>query len=196
VLIREPVGRAAEMRAPGPERVEALLRTYHPQALFDEPARVYDTDLVRLGRARIEFLRGLVDDVGEEKSSGGGGACAEKRNEGGPTEPQKVPARHLRGGLWSRNLRGRRCRRNRSRVAVCHDRTATLTIRQIDCQESRSMQRASRPDHASDFLEGRIFEMESNSSKAPRPKDCPPSLTRTSPVMLRPSSETRNSVAA
>jgi len=68
VLIREPVGRTAEMGASCPQGIKALLGPDDPHALLVEPAGVDNADFVRFSRPCVEFLRGLVDDVGEKEA--------------------------------------------------------------------------------------------------------------------------------
>src|SRR5208282_6311056 len=140
VLVREPVGCASQMRATGPQRVEALLGSDDPHALLVKPARVNDAYFIGLSRPCVEFLRRLVDDVGEKEARGGRRAGAKKSDQASPTEPQKVASRHLRRRSCCWNLRRRRCLNiGWSRITVCHDCVMTLTIRPERCQQWRSI---------------------------------------------------------
>ena len=89
---RVPDGGAAKMGANGYERIDALLVANHPDSLLFLHAGADFPDLVILGLAGNELLRGFVENPGKEKPQRANRYAAAERSKAAPSqEAEEAP---------------------------------------------------------------------------------------------------------
>src|SRR5262249_34418622 len=84
----EPVGRAAQVRAGGAQRVDLALVTDDPEVLVLEA--IHDLAVFEaLGRADLDLAGRLGEDVGEHEAEGAEGHAGHRGSEGGPGQAER-----------------------------------------------------------------------------------------------------------
>src|SRR5262245_55596232 len=98
VLGRQPARRAAEMRALGEDRVDALRLAHDPHALVLLELRAHLPDREVGGEAGLEGGRGLEEDTRERGANGGEERDARERAEDRPSEAAEDVAARPQAG--------------------------------------------------------------------------------------------------